>query len=141
MPFGELSEAGEGVKLKPVVGFKDADIAPAGELDSLVHAVTITGVGFIKEAKTGVGGLVGFDDGEGVVGGAVVDAENLKVAEGLVGEGVKGLTEVWRGVVDGDEDGEKGGRLGLRSRLGARLVHLGLLYHMAKVGRKGGEML
>ena len=110
MPFGELSEAREGVKFKPVVGFKDADVATAGELDSLVHAVTIAGIGFIKEAKTGVGGLVGFDDGEGVVGGAVVDTENLKIAEGLVGEGVKGLTEVGRGVVDGDEDGEKGGR-------------------------------
>lgn len=138
MPFGELSKAREGVKLKPVVGFKDADIAPAGELDSLVHAVTIAGVGLIKEAKTGVGGLVGFNDGEGVVGGAVVDAENLKIAEGLVGEGVKGLAEVGRGVVDGDEDGEKGGRWGLRSRLGIKLVHLGLLYHMVKAGRKEG---
>ena len=141
MPFGELSEAGEGVKFKPVVGFEDAEVAAAGELDALVHAVAVAGVGFIKEAKTGVGGLVGFDDGEGVVGGAVVNTENLKIAEGLVGEGVKGLTEVGGGVVDGDEDGEKGGRLGLRSRLGARLVHLGLLYHMVKAGRKEGEML
>ena len=138
MPFGELSEAGEGVKFKPVVGFKDADVATAGELDSLVHAVTIAGVEFIKEAKTWVGGLVGFDDGEGVVGGSVVDTENLKIAEGLVGEGVKGLTEVGRGVVDGDEDSEKGGRWRLSSRLGVRLVHLGLLYHMVKAGRKEG---
>ena len=141
MPFGELGEAREGVKFKPVVGFEDAEVAAAGELDALVHAVTIAGVGLIKEAKTGVGGLVGFDDGEGVVGGAVVDTENLKIAEGLVGEGVKGLTEVGGGVVDGDKDGEKGGRLGVRSRLGARLVHLGLLYHMVKAGRKEGEML
>ena len=138
MPFGELSEAGEGVKFKPVVGFKDADVATAGELDALVHTVTIAGIGLIKEAKTGVGGLVGFDDGEGVVGGAVVDAENLKVAKGLVGEGVKGLTEVGRGVVDGNEDGEKGGRWRLSSRLGIKLVHLGLLYHMVKAGRKEG---
>lgn len=138
MPFGELSEAREGVKLKPVVGFKDAEVATAGELDALVHTVAVAGVGFIKEAKTGVGGLVGFDDGEGVVGGAVVDTENLKVAEGLVSEGVKGLTEVGRGVIDGDEDGEKGDRWGLRSRLGIKLVHLGLLYHMVKAGRKEG---
>ena len=82
--------------------------------------------------------MVGFDDGEGVVGGAVVDTENLKVAKGLVGEGVKGLTEVGRGVVDGDEDGEKGGRWRLSSRLGIKLVHLGLLYHMVKAGRKEG---
>ena len=138
MPLGELSEAREGVKLKPVVGLKDAEVATAGELDALVHAVAVAGVGLIKEAKTGVGGLVGFDDGEGVVGGAIVDTDNLKVAEGLVGEGVKGLTEVGGGIVDGDEDGEKGGRLGLSSRLGAGLVHLGLLYHMVKASRKEG---
>ena len=109
MPFGELGEAGEGVKFKPVVGFEDAEVAAAGELDSLVHAVAVAGVGFVEEAEAGVGGLVGFDDGEGVVGGAVVDAEDFEVAEGLVGEGVEGLAEVGGGVVDGDEDGEEGG--------------------------------
>ena len=82
--------------------------------------------------------MVGFDDGEGVVGGAVVDAENLKAAKGLVSEGVKGLMEVGRGVIYGDEDGEKGDRWGLRSRLGIKLVHLRLLYHMVKAGRKEG---
>ena len=51
MPFGELSEAREGVKLKPVVGFKDADIAPAGELDSLVHAVAVAGVWWARESR------------------------------------------------------------------------------------------
>lgn len=138
MPFGELSEAREGVKLKPVVGLKDAEVATAGELDALIHAVAVAGVGLVEETETGVGGLVGFDDGERVVGGAVVDTDNLKVAEGLVGEGVKGLTEVGRGIVDRDEDGEKGGRWRLSSRLGTWLVHLGLLYHMAKAGRKEG---
>ena len=135
MPFGELGEAREGVELEPVVGFEDAEVAAAGELDSLVHAVAVAGVGFIEEAETGVGGLVGFDDGERVVGGAVVDAEDFEVAEGLVGEGVKGLAEVGGGVVDGDEDGEKGGGSlwgGLRwgvggVRLGGGLIHLGLL--------------
>ena len=109
MPFGELSEAGEGVELEPVVGLKDAEVAAAGELDSLVHAVAVAGVGFVEEAEAGVGGLVGFDDGERIVGGAVVDAEDFEVVEGLVGEGVEGLTEVGGGVVDGDEDGEEGG--------------------------------
>ena len=64
--------------------------------------------------------MVRFDDGEGVVGGAVVDTENLKIAEGLVGEGVKGLAEVGGGVVDGDEDGEKGGRHKLAEVKGAQ---------------------
>ena len=109
MPFGELSETREGVKFKPVVGLKDAEVAAAGELDSLVHAVAVAGVGFVEEAEAGVGGLVGFDDGERIVGGAVVDAEDFEVVEGLVGEGVEGLTEVGGGVVDGDEDGEEGG--------------------------------
>ena len=119
MPFGKLGEAGEGVKLEPVVGFEDAEVAAAGELDSLVHAVAVAGVGFVEEAETGVGGLVGFDDGEGVVGGAVVDTEDFEVAEGLMGEGVEGLAEVGGGVVDGDEDGEEGGG----SRFRIRLLH------------------
>ena len=119
MPFGELSEAREGVKFKPVVGLKNTEVAAAGELDSLVHAVAVAGVGFVEEAETGVGGLVGFDDGEGVVGGAVVDTEDFEVAEGLVSEGVEGLTEVGGGVVDGDKDGEEGGG----SRFRIRLLH------------------
>ena len=109
MPFGELGEAGEGVEFEPVVGLEDADVAAAGEFDSLIHAVAVAGVGFVEEAKTGVGGLIGFDDGERVVGGAVVDAEDFEVAEGLVGEGVESLAEIGGGVVGGDEDGEEGG--------------------------------
>lgn len=109
MPFGELGEAGEGVELEPVVGFEEAEVAAAGELNSLVHAVAVAGVGLVEETETVVGGLVGFDDGERVVGGAVVDTEDFEVAEGLVDEGVESLAEIGGGVVDGDEDGEEGG--------------------------------
>ena len=131
MPFGELSEAREGVKFKPVVGLKNTEVATAGELDSLVHAVAVAGVGFVEEAEAGVDGLVGFDDGEGVIGGAVVDTEDFEVAEGLVGEGVEGLAEVGGGVVDRDKDGGEGGGGGFS--LGGELTHL-VYYNIRRLG-------
>ena len=139
VPFGELGETREGIKFEPVVGLKDTEIATAGEFDSLVHAVAVAGIGLIKEAEAGVSGLVGLEDGEGVIGGAVVNTEDFEIAEGLMGEGVKGLSEVGSGVVDGDENGEKGGCHKLTEAKGVKGTLYGLVA-FAAVGEELGEV-
>ena len=139
VPFGELGEAGEGVEFEPVVGFEDAEVVAAGELDSLVHTVAVAGIGLIKEADAGVGSLIGLEDGEGVVGGAVVNAEDFEIAEGLVGEGVEGLAKVEGGVVDGDENGEEGGCHKLTEAKGVKGTLYGLVA-FAAVGEELGEV-
>lgn len=43
----------------------------------------------------------------GVVGGAVIDANRLPVGEGLGENRVQTLAQIWRDVIDGDDDGEE----------------------------------
>jgi len=49
---------------------------------------------------------IGFQDRQGVVRGGVVCDEELEVPERLVEYAVQTLSEMFRTVVDGEEDGE-----------------------------------
>ena len=49
------------------------------------------------------------DDREGVVGGLVVEDDAFEIGEGLIEDGLKGLSDVFLCVVEGNSDGDFGG--------------------------------
>ncbi len=49
-----------------------------------------------------------LDDREGVVGGLVVEDDAFEIGEGLIEDGLKGLSDVFLSVVEGNSDGDFG---------------------------------
>ena len=92
------------VMANEVVGVHEQDVGAAGKLKAMVASGRDAGVCLVDgfDARIGLGCLV--NHGGGVVGRAVVDADDLDVAQRLLQKAVQAFLEVPLGVVDGYDD-------------------------------------
>lgn len=92
-----------------VVAFSDPDVFALGGLDASVPLDEgAAGVGVVEQELDVWQVCVGLDDLSAVVGGAVVEDEDVEVAVGLVEYAVDALAEVVSVVVVGDDDSDVG---------------------------------
>lgn len=77
----EVGDGGEEVGVPEVVGVEEGDVSATGFFDAPVTGGGDAGVRLADEADAGI--VDGFDGGDGVVGGAVVDDDHFVVGERL----------------------------------------------------------
>ena len=87
-----------------VIGVHEQDVGAAGKLKAMVASGRDAGVCLVDgfDARIGLGCLV--NHGGGAVGRAVIDADDLDVAQRLPQKAVQAFLEVPLGVVDGYDD-------------------------------------
>ena len=102
--LGNLVEQLTRVMANKVIGVHEQDVGAAGKLKAMVAGGRNAGVCLVDgfDARVGAGGLV--NHGGGAIGRAVVDADNLDVAQRLLQKAVQAFLEVPLGVVDGYDD-------------------------------------
>ena len=98
--FEQRDLAGKLLRVPPVVGIEKGDVLAVGFLNGPVArgAKTPVGVLHIKDALSEAGG-----DGRSVIGGAVVDDDDLDVRVGLGEDAFDGLGEIPTVVVAGND--------------------------------------
>ena len=67
-----------------------------------------TGIWFVENAEAMVFLGVFIEDGTGVIRRAIVHAQTFPIGKGLRKHGVQALTQVWRDIVNGNDDGKEG---------------------------------
>ncbi len=118
--FGEHTSVRAG--RNDVVAVHERQELPArvGLADPGVAGRAEPGVLLPDQPETGVALGELLRDARALVGGAVVDEDDLQVGHGLLGEGGQAGTDVLLHVVEGDDDGETGCHRGARSFRGGR---------------------
>ena len=102
--LGNLVEQLARVMANEVVGVHEQDVGAAGKLKAMVAGGRDAGVCLVDglDARVGAGCLV--NHGGGAIGRAVIDADDLDVAQRLLQKAVQAFLEVPLGVVDGYDD-------------------------------------
>ena len=97
-------EAGD----EDVVIVEEDQAGAADKLEALIAVAADAVVGVAVHGDAWVPPRVALGDSEGVVGGAVVEDDDLEVAAGLADDRLDGCRDVLLAVVDGQHDGEEG---------------------------------
>ena len=92
-----------------VVGLKNTHVLTVCHLQTAVHRVAVTAVGFVDHLDALIALHVLADDIWRAIGGTVVNANDLNVFERLRHGGIEALAQVAFDIADGDKQRNFGG--------------------------------
>ena len=93
---------------QPVVAVHKLDIFAVGQRNALIAGIRCAGVGFIHQCNAVVAGGKGAADGKGVVGGAIVQQQDLNAFISLGADAFDTAGNAPGSVVHGHDDAYKG---------------------------------
>lgn len=98
----------ESVRLDPVVWLENTNVCAVSAFEAEIHTVAVARIGFVDDLDAGVLGGEFLDDFEGLVGGAIVDTDDLEILEGLTSNTSERLAQICFDVINGDQNREGG---------------------------------
>ena len=102
----EGKKLGVGLGVDVVVRIHRGDQFGSAKIQPRISRGGESSVGLVNDADARVARGVFFEDVGGVIGRAVVDADDFDVAQRLLADAVQAAAQPWLDVVDGDDDAE-----------------------------------